>query len=249
MPLNSHRLSGVPFGQSATEWSGFWSVVIPANQKQSWNVMTRNTRWTFGSLWVDNVLPVVIGASCAPVVIREAGPFWTLLLVPALCWCVWQLVRRLGARLGVRVLLVTSLAVAILGYMFLFFGVDTTKLYQTVADAGIGVNTVSSDRHAVVVSIQPVSWGPERNVALRTIFAAAHTHAKSKKLVRIQWGDAMTTTVKMNDIEAFIAGEITYREMLNRMDWSGTPDILPDESTTRHGPWLISKVPSERGTR
>ena len=67
---------------------------------------------------------------------------------------------------------------------------------------------------------------------MRAIFAAAHKHARLKKRVVIQWGDAMATTVKMKDVKEFIAGHITYKEMLNRMDWSGTPDILPDDSTS-----------------
>jgi hypothetical protein len=203
--------------------------------------MTRNARWTIGSLWVDNASPLAIGVLCALIIIREGGPFWTLLVVPALCWCVWQLARWLEGRLFIRVLLVAALTVGILLYVYLFFGVDTAKLYAAVADAGIGVKTVSSDRNGIVVSIRPVSWGPERNRAMRAIFAAAHTHAKAKKNVSIQWGDAMISTVKMKDVEAFIAGQITYREMLNRMDWSGTPDILPEDSTASHAPGLIAK--------
>ena len=108
-----------------------------------------------------------------------------------------------------------------------------------MSDAGIGVDAVSSDRRTIVVSIQPVSWGPERNRALRAIFAAAGAHAKSQKQVRIQWGDAMTSTVEMKDVEDFMAGHITYIEMLNRLDWSGTPDVLPDDSTGNRGAWLI----------
>jgi hypothetical protein len=154
-----------------------------------------------------------------------------LLAVPALCWCVWQLARRFGTQFVIRVLLVTSVTIVILVCFLLLFGVDTARLYQAVADAGIGVNAVSSDRNAIIVSIQPVSWGPERNIALRAIFVAARTHARSKKSVRIQWGDAMTTTVRMKDVEQFLAGHITYREMLNRMEWSGTPDVLPEDST------------------
>ena len=195
--------------------------------------MTRNEGWTFGSLWVDSLLPAAIGAICGLVVILEGGPFWTLLVVAALCWGIWQLARRLGGRLGVRVVLVVSLAVATLVYFFLFFGVDTSKLRQAVADAGIGVNAVSSDRKTIVVSIQPVSWGSERNRALRAVFAAAHTYAKSQKNISIQWGDAMTTSIEMKDIEEFTAGQITYREMLNRMDWSGTPAVLPEDSNNR----------------
>ena len=71
----------------------------------------------------------------------------------------------------------------------------------------------------------------KRNDALRAIFAAAHTYARSKKAVSIQWGDAMTTKVRMKDIEQLLAGHITYREMLNRIEWSGTPDVLPEDST------------------
>ena len=81
---------------------------------------------------------------------------------------------------------------------------------------------------AIFISIRPVSWGPERNEALRAIFAATHKHAQSKKRVLVQWGDAMTSTAQMSDIKAFVAGHITYREILNRLEWSGTPDILPD---------------------
>ena len=194
--------------------------------------MTQHTRWTLGSLWIDNALPVASGVLCAFFVIREGGPSWTLPVVPTLFWSTWQLARWLEGRLVVRVLLVGSLAAAILLYVFLFSGVDTVKLREAVSNAGVEVNAVSSDRSGVTVSIQPVSWGPERNKALRAIFAAAHAHARSKKRVSIQWGDAMTTTIEMQDIEAFITGHITYREMLNRMEWFGTPDVLPEDSTT-----------------
>jgi hypothetical protein len=193
--------------------------------------MAHRVGWTGGSLWVDHALPLAIGVLCALVVKHEGGPFWTVLVVPASCWFVWQLARRVRGRLGVRILLVTFVAAVILGCFFLFFSVDTAKLRQAVADAGIGVKMVSSDRNWIVVSILPVSWGPERNLAMRAIFSAAHTYARSKNRVRIQRGDAMVTTVKMKDIGAFMAGKITYREMLNRMDWSGTPDVLPDDSS------------------
>jgi hypothetical protein len=195
--------------------------------------MAQDERWAFGSPWVDNLLPLAIGVLCAIVVTIEGGPLWALLVVPALCWSIWRIARRLGVRLAIRVVIVVSLAVAILVYVFLFFTVNTDKLHQDVADADIGVNAVSSDRRTIVVSIQPVSWGPERNRALRAIFAAADAHAKSQKQVRIQWGDAMISTVKITDIEAFMAEKITYREMLNRMEWFGTPDVLPDDSTNR----------------
>ena len=192
-----------------------------------------NAGWSFGSLWVDSLLPAAIGASCGLVVMLEGGPFWTLPVVAALCWGIWQLARRLGGRLGVRVVLVASLAVATLVTFILFSGVDTARLHQAVVDAGIGVNAVSSDRKTVIVNIQPVSWGPERNRALRAVFSAAHTYAKSQKRVSIQWGDAMTSSIEMKDIEEFTAGQITYREMLNRMDWSGTPAVLPEDSNNR----------------
>ena len=195
--------------------------------------MTQNEGWNAGSLWLDNVFPLAVGVLCTLVVIYQGGPLWTLGVVPLLFWCAWQLARWSGGRLTLRVGLVTAIAVMILMYAFLFFGVDTAKLHQAVADAGIPVNTVSSDRNAVIISIRPVSWGPERNVALRAIFTAAHTHAKSKKNVKVRWGDAMTSTIEMNDIAAFLAGQITYREMLNRMVWYGTPDVLPDESSNR----------------
>jgi hypothetical protein len=195
--------------------------------------MTRNAGWTWGELWLDNVLPAAIGASCALVVMYLDGPFWSLLVVPLLCWCVWQLTRWSGVGLGLRIGLVTAIAVILIAYVLLVFGVDTAKLHQAVVAAGIPVNTVSSERSAVVVDIQPLSWGPERNVALRAIFTAAHTHAKSKKSVQVRWGDAMTSTIEMNDIAAFLAGKITYREMLNLMEWYGTPDVLPDESSDR----------------
>jgi hypothetical protein len=197
------------------------------------SVMTFTDRWAFSWVWVDNVLPTAIGALCALIMVREGIPLWAFLVAPALCWSIWQIARRLGLRLAFRVALVVSLAVAVLVYLFLFFAVDTDKLYQAVADAGIGVNAVSSDRQTIMVSIQPVSWGPERNRALRAIFSATHTYAKSQKQVRIQWGDAMISTVEIADIEAFIAAKITYREMLNRMEWFGTPDVLPGESTNR----------------
>jgi hypothetical protein len=195
--------------------------------------MARNAGWSFGTLWLDNALPTAIGAACALVVIFLGGPFWSLLVVPLLCWCVWLLTRRAGVKPGLRIGLVISIAVILVAYVFSLFGVDTAKLHQAVVAAGIPVNTVSSERSAVVVDIQPLSWGPERNVALRAIFTAAHTHAKSKKSVQVRWGDAMTSTIEMNDIAAFLAGQITYREMLNRMVWYGTPDILPDESSDR----------------
>lgn len=198
--------------------------------------MTQQARWTWGSVWIDNLVPVAIGLLAALSVMWVGGPVWTLLLVPALSWSTWQLARWFERRLVGRVLLVVSLAVAILSYVFLFSGVDTAKLRETVSDAGIEVDTVSSDGNGVSVSIQAVSWGPDRNKALRAIFAAAHAHARSKKRVSIQWGDAMTTTIEMKDIEAFISGRITYREMLNRMEWFGTPDVLPEDSNTSRAP-------------
>jgi hypothetical protein len=201
--------------------------------------MTRTAKWSFGSLWVDNTLPVAIGVLCALIIVREGGPIWASLVVPALCWCVWQLARWLEGQLVIRVLLVASLTVVITVCFFLFFGVDTAKLREAVSDAGIGVKAVSSDGNAIIVRIRPVSWGPERNTALRAIFAATHAHARSKKRVIIQWGDAMTTTVKLRDVEAFVAGHITYREMINRMDWSGTPDVLPEDSTSTKPPTLL----------
>jgi hypothetical protein len=204
--------------------------------------MTRNAGWSFGSLWLDNALPTAIGALCALIIMYQGGPFWSLLAVPLLCWCVWQLTLWSRGMLGLRIGLVTSIALILIAYVFLLFGVDTAKLHQAVADAGIPVNTVSSNRSAVVVNIQPVSWGPERNVALRAIFTAAHTHAKSKKNVQVRWGDAMTSTIEMNDIAAFLAGQITYREMLNRMEWYGTPDVLPDDSSGREAHHRIGKL-------
>jgi hypothetical protein len=166
--------------------------------------MTGKARWAFGSLWVDTASPIAVGLLGALILIREGGAIWTLLAVPALCCCVWQLARWLETQLVIRLLLVTAFTIVILVCFFILFGVDTARLYQAVADAGIGVNAVSSDRNAIIVSIRPVSWGPERNIALRAIFVAARTHARSKKSVRIQWGDALTTTVKMKDIEQFL---------------------------------------------
>lgn len=195
--------------------------------------MAQDERRTLGSPWADNVLPLAVGILCALVVAFEGGPFWALLVLPASCWLAWQVALWLGARLVFRVVVVGALAVVILVYVFLFFTVDTDTFHRDVADAGIGVNAVSSDRRTIVVSIQPMSWGPDRNRALRAVFAAADAHAKSQKQVRIQWGDAMISTVKITDIEAFMAEKITYREMLNRMEWFGTPDVLPDDSTSR----------------
>lgn len=190
--------------------------------------MTHQARWTWGSVWIDNLVPVAIGLLAALSVIWVGGPLWTLVLVPALSWSTWQLARWFEERLVVRVLLVVSLAVATLSYVFLFSGVDTA----------------SSDRNGVSVSIKPVSWGPERNKALRAIFTAAHTYARSKKRVSIQWGDAMTTTIEMKDIEAFISGRITYREILNRMEWFGTPDVLPEDSNTSRAPGCTFTTPA-----
>ena len=219
-----------------------WPSPTPGQIGRNANPMTRNEGCAFGWPWVDSLLPAAIGASCGLAVILEGGPLWTLLVVAALCWGIWQLALRLGGRLGVRIALVTSLAVATLICFFLFSGVDTARLYQAVVDAGIGVNTVSSDRKMIVVSIQPVSWGPERNRALRAVFAAAHTYAKSQKRVSIQWGDAMITSIEMKDIEEFTAGRVTYRELLNRMDWSGTPNVLPDDSNNRDANHQATRV-------
>lgn len=162
---------------------------------------------------------------------REGGPTWVVLVVPAFCWFAWHLLRRFDVRLAVRVVSVTAFAIVVLFFATRLFDVDTDKLRRAVQDAGISVNAVSRDRteRAVVVSIQSVSWGPERNQALRAIFAAANSYAKMQKMVSIQWGDAMITTVAMNDIAAYFAEQITYGEMINRMQWSGTPDILPQD--------------------
>jgi hypothetical protein len=190
-------------------------------------------KWTADSSWIDHVLPLAVGACCGLITILQGGPFWTLPILSALTWCTWQLAFWLKAKLIVRVFLVMALSIVVLVVVYLTFRVDSAKLLQAISDVGIRVNAVSSGRDGVVVSIQPVSWGPERNRAMRAIFSAAHTHARSKKRVSIQWGDAMTATINMKDIDAFLAGKITYREILNRMDWSGTPEILPDDSTGR----------------
>lgn len=186
---------------------------------------------TLGSLWLDNVFPVTVGGLCALIIFYIGGPLWTLVVAPLLFWCAWQLARWSGGRLTLRVGLIAAIAVVFLLSAFLLSGVDTAKLHQAVADAGVPVNTVFSDRNAVIVSIQPMSYGPERTVALRAIFTAAYAHARSKKSVRVQWGDAMTSTIEMNDIATFLSGQITYRQILNRMEWYGTPDVLPGEAS------------------
>jgi hypothetical protein len=193
---------------------------------------THRTSRPLGSVWFDHALPVTAGLLIGFIFVREGGGVWTVLGVPALFWSFWQVLRRLEIPSVVCALLLTSATIAILVYLLLFFGVDTARLRQAIVDAGIGVNAVSGDRSGLIVSIQPVSWGPERNMALRGVFAAVHTHAGSKKRVSIQWSDGMTTTIQMKDIEAFVAGQISYKEILNRMDWSGTPNVLPEDTTT-----------------
>lgn len=198
---------------SRTQPDGMLDDELAHGDGRGWQVA-----W-FGSFGVDGALPIAIGALCALAVVRKGSPAWLLLLVPGLCWFVWQLARWFDARLLIRVLMVTFLALAICAYFFLFFGADMAKLHEALADENIGLVGVVGEGDSVVITVLTPYWNSKG--ALRAIVPAAYQHARSKKAIKVQWGDLITTTIKMKDIQEFMDGRITEEELFSRMVSSG----------------------------